>query len=293
MQTSSACLPCFLRQARHVAKLTNCGPEEEAKILLASENLLRTFDLDLSPPENAVALYALLADLTGVPDPFAALKKASNRAALNLLPQLRAIIAGGSDPLETAARLAIAGNVIDYGSQQDFDVEQAIANGLARAPAVNHFAWFQARLAKAERILYLADNCGELVFDRLFIEQLGKPVTLVVKARPIINDALLADAAACGLTDLCRVVDNTSGCPGTPLATCGPEFQKLFREADLIISKGQGNFETLSATAAPLFFLLLVKCPVVAEHAGQMVASRPGTILVGDLLMLSREAVKL
>ena len=289
MQTSSDCLPCFLRQARQVAQLAGSNPVETTKIIQASERLLNTFSLELSPPENAVALYSLLARLTGIPDPFAALKKSSNLAALALLPQLREIIAASADPLLTAARLAIAGNVIDYGAQQDFDVEKAISACLARTPAVDHFAWFRQRLARAKRILYLADNCGELVFDRLFIEQLDKPVTLVVKARPIINDALLVDAEECGLSEFCQVIDNTTGCPGTPLSACGPDFQKLFREADLIISKGQGNFETLSETVAPLFFLLLVKCPVVAEHATTMSVLPPGSVQVGDLLMLSME----
>jgi len=291
MQTSSACLPCLLRQAHHVAALTGCDPAREAEILLAAAPLLRSFDLALSPPENAVALYALLARMTGNRDPFVTLKQASNRAALALLPRLRQIIAGSGDPLLTAARLAIAGNVIDYGAQQEFDVAGAITACLEQAPAIDHFAWFRERLARAEHILYLADNCGELVFDRLFIEQLGKPVTLAVKASPIINDALLTDAEECGLTELCRVVDNGTGCPGTPLAACDPEFQRLFRKADLIISKGQGNFETLSETTAPLFFMLLVKCRVVAIHAAEMAALPPVAVRVGDLLMLAQEEV--
>ncbi|HSH13885.1 MAG TPA: ARMT1-like domain-containing protein [Desulfurivibrionaceae bacterium] len=292
MRTAPACLPCFLRQARHVAAITGAAPRQEAEIIRAVERLVKTFDLAISPPENAVALYGLIAKLTSIPDPFAALKMASNRAALALLPRLREIVAASADPLATAARLAVAGNIIDYGASQNFDVEGAIAACLERAPAVDHFAWFQEKLTGAERILYLADNCGELVFDRLFIEQLGKPVTLAVKASPIINDALTVDTEDCGLTTLCRVIDNGTGCPGTPLTTCCPEFQKLFREADLIISKGQGNFETLSETPAPLFFLLLVKCQVVASHAAERAALPSEAIKVGDLLMLAPEALK-
>jgi uncharacterized protein with ATP-grasp and redox domains len=292
MRTSPECLPCFLRQAEHVALITGASAEMKAAMVRSAEQLLPTFDLTLSPPENAVALYATLARLSQIPDPFAVLKQESNRAALALVPRLRELIADTPDPLATAARLAIAGNIIDYGAQQEFDVERAIVACLERAPAVDHFAWFKERLAKAERILYLADNCGELVFDRLFIEQLGKPVILVVKASPIINDALAADAKFCGLTDLCRVIDNGTGCPGTPLAACSPEFQQLFRESDLIISKGQGNFETLSETAAPLFFLLLVKCQVVASHAAAIAGLQSEAVKVGDLLMLAPEGLK-
>lgn len=289
MRTSPDCLPCFLRQARHVAALTGVDQRQETEILRAVDRLVKTFNLALSPPENAVALYGLIAELTGIPDPFFALKQASNRTALVLLPRLREIVAASADPLATAARLAVAGNIIDYGASQDFDVEGSIVTCLERTPAVDHFARFLEKLTKAERILYLADNCGELVFDRLFIEQLGKPVTLAVKASPIINDALTEDAVTCGLTGLCRVVDNGAGCPGTPLTSCSPEFQRLFREADLIISKGQGNFETLSETTAPLFFLLLVKCQVVASHAAERAGLPSGAVKAGDLLMLATE----
>lgn len=292
MQTSPECLPCFLRQAQHVTGLNGCGPAREAEILQTAAQLIRTFDLTLSPPENAVALYRLISRLTGNNDPFAALKKAANRAALAMLPRLREIIAISADPLLTSARLAIAGNIIDYGAQQEFDVEATITASQKRPPAVDHFAWFRERLTGAEHILYLADNCGELVFDRLFIEQIGKPVTLAVKASPIINDALFTDAKECGLTGRCRVVNNGTGCPGTPLDHCSPEFQKLFREADLIISKGQGNFETLSDNPAPLFFLLLVKCPVVAALAGEMATLPPDSVRIGDFLMLAKEKMK-
>jgi len=291
MHTSPECLPCFLRQARHVAQITDCTAEVAAKLDQEAARLVQSFDLELSPPENAVGLYRLLAERTGSPDPFAALKQTSNSTAMGMLPRLREIIANAADPLTSATRLAIAGNCIDYGAQQDFDVEEAIHQCLTQPPALDHFNWFRKKLARAEKILYLADNCGELVFDRLLIEQLGKPVTLVVKASPIINDALFADAEACGLTSICRVIDNTTGCPGTPLASCHPEFQQLFREADLIISKGQGNFETLSEISAPLFFLLLVKCPVVASHAAARGARPPKSIKLGDLLMLAPEAL--
>lgn len=287
MQTSPDCLPCFLRQSSHVTRLVGCSPAREEEILRDCTQLIHSFDLSFSPPENAVALYRLIARLTGHSDPFSDLKKGANHAALAMLPRLRKIIAESADPLLTSARLAIAGNIIDYGAQQEFDVEESITASLKRTPAIDHFAWFRERLAKAKRILYLADNCGELVFDRLFIEQIGKPVTMAVKASPIINDALLTDADECGLTAICRVVDNGTGCPGTPLDTCSPEFQRLFREADLIISKGQGNFETLSETVAPLFFLLLVKCQAVAAHAAEKATLQPGTIRVGDLLMLA------
>jgi hypothetical protein len=289
MQTSPACLPCFRSQARYVTELVGAAPELTAEIVAATEQLLAGLDLRLSPPENAVALYNLIADMSGCPDPFAVRKKESNRAALALLPYLRQIVAESPDPLRTAALLSIAGNVIDYGAQQKFDLERTIDACLAKTPAIDQFESLRRLLGRAQRILYLADNCGELIFDRLFIEQLGKPVILALKRLPIINDARREDAVACGLDRLCRLIDNGTGCPGTPLATCSPEFRAEFRAADLIISKGQGNFETLSEIAAPLFFLLLVKCPVVAKHAADKAGLLPENIKLGDLLIIQAD----
>jgi len=257
-----------------------------AEILRAAEPLLATLDSRLSPPENAISIYELIAGMSGVADPFAGCKRESNSAALKLLPRLTRLVSESDDPLRTAARLSIAGNVIDYGAQQNFDLEAAIADCLDRTPAIDHFESLRERLARAGRILYLADNCGELVFDRIFIERLGKPVTLAVKRFPIINDALREDGVACGLDRICRLIDNGTGCPGTPLASCSPEFQAEFRAADLIISKGQGNFETLSEIAAPLFFLFLVKCPVVARHAADRAGLPPADVGRGDPVIL-------
>jgi len=286
MRTSPDCLPCFRRQVRYAAELAGAGPELVEEILRGAEPLLAKFDLRLSPPENAVPLYDLIARLSGNPDPFAARKQESNRVALELLPRLRRLVSESDDPLRTAARLSIAGNIIDYGAQQNFDLAGTIADCLGQTPAADHFESFRERLARAEHILYLADNCGELVFDLVFIEQLSKPVTLAVKRWPIINDARREDAVTCGLDRICRLIDNGTGCPGTPLAACSPEFQAEFRNADLIVSKGQGNFETLSDIAAPLFFLLLVKCPVVAEHAAAKAGLPVEGIRIGDLLIL-------
>ncbi|MDH3394130.1 MAG: ARMT1-like domain-containing protein, partial [Desulfobulbaceae bacterium] len=139
-------------------------------------------------------------------------------------------------------------------------------------------------------ILYLADNCGEIVFDSLLIEQLGpQKITLAVKERPIINDALITDTASCGLNNLCTVISNGTDCPGTPLAQCSEEFQDCFHNADLIISKGQGNFETLSESNAPLYFLLTVKCPVVVDHVN-MLAGKSTRVSMGEMILLKPAA---
>jgi uncharacterized protein with ATP-grasp and redox domains len=227
--------------------------------------------------------------MTGCSDLFIDLKNHSNRAALKMRPGLEEIICRADDPLQTAARLAIAGNIIDYGSHQDFDVQGSIDNCLTSSLTINDLEEFRRDLHRAQNILYLADNCGELVFDRLLIELIGKPVTIAVKDKPILNDALAEDAIACGLDLNCRIISNGTDCPGTPINSCNKNFIKEFEAADLIISKGQGNFETLSAVDAPIYFMLMVKCPVVADHLAEMVGKSMGSVKNGDLILMSQQ----
>ncbi len=188
--------------------------------------------------------------------------------ALHLLPGLRAQVEDSNDPLMTAAHLAVAGNIIDLGAKSglnEHEIHDAIRHA-AEQPLEGDLEEFRREAERAEKILYLADNCGEIVFDTLLVEQLGaKRVTVAVRGMPIINDATLVDAQTAGLTDLVRVIGNGSDAPGTLLDDCSDEFKTAFETADLIISKGQGNFETLSDCGRTIFFLFKAKCPVVAD----------------------------
>ena len=158
--------------------------------------------------------------------------------------------------------------MLDYGAQHLLDRDEALA--ACRQPlTIDHSAALSARLVPGADLLYLADNCGEIVFDRLVVEQLlarGCRVTVAVRSQPIINDATREDAVACGLDQLCEVIDSGSDAPGTPLALCSPAFRARFASADCVIAKGMGNFESLSDTPAPLFFLFVVKCTTVLTH---------------------------
>lgn len=283
MKTHPDCRPCLLRQAEATTRLVTNDPRQHRAIVDEAVTLLSRLDPALSPPENATAMYRLIADRSGVADPFAAAKEESNALAMRLRPVVRTRIQHAADPLLAAIRFAMAGNVIDYGAHHDFNVEETLAACQDQEPAVNDYQELRRELAIARTVLYLADNCGELVFDGLLIERLQQEVTVAVKAGPIINDALLADAAFCGIDRLATVVSNTTACPGTPLASVSAEFRRLFDQADLVISKGQGNFETLSECDRPVYFLLTVKCTVVARH----LAERTGKpVAVGDTILL-------
>jgi len=178
------------------------------------------------------------------------------------------------DCLEGGVRIAIAGNVIDFGIYENIDLDRSLAESFDLPLSTIDYRNFSEAIAKSRRILYLCDNAGEIVFDRVLIETLlerGKDVTAVVKGSPVINDATLEDADAAGLMECgAAVIDNGNDGIGTLLEACSPRFMDAFRSAELIISKGQANYETLvQSRDARIHFLFKVKCPVVARVLGR------------------------
>ena len=292
MDTSSECLQCFMRQAEYTAELATDSLSLRKEIIEEAAKLIPTFDPDLSPPENSVHLYRMISKKSRNKDIYANLKEQSNLLSLGSLPVLEEKIRYAKDPLDIAARLAIAGNIIDYGSHQNFNVDRAIDKSMSTSPAINDLEDLREDLQKSQHILYLADNCGELVFDRLLIELIDKPVTIAVKENPLINDALISDAELCGLSLTSRIISNGTDCPGTPINACSKEFIKEFEAADLIISKGQGNFETLSGVDAPLYFLLMVKCPVVADHIEEITSHNKVSISTGATILMKQQLTR-
>lgn len=265
------CIPCFVRQALDAARMATDDPAAHEQMLRDVLRLTADMDLSDSPPVIGQTIHRRLRELTGIADPYAGVKKRFNQMALDMLPELRARVAAAKDPFAAAVRLAITGNIIDFGPKgntTEEDVYEAIAHAFSE-PLHGDLSVFHDAVEHADTILYLADNAGEIVFDRVLVEHLlPKRVTLAVRGAPVINDATLEDAEKVGLTELAEVIDNGSDGPGAILSDCSPAFIDRFRTADLVIAKGQGNFETLSEEAGPLFFLFKAKCPVIAAHAG-------------------------
>ncbi len=214
-------------------------------------------------------------------DPYRDVKKRCNQFVLDLLPELRDMIACAENRFETAVRMAIAGNVIDFGVYSDMNEEQVLntVKSSLTDPLFGDAEAFYDAVQSAQTILYLGDNAGEIVFDRLLIEHLPRPdgITFAVRGGPVINDALLEDADQTGVANLARVIDSGVNAPGVILPECSDRFRRVFDKADLIIAKGQGNYETLSDTDRPVFFLLKAKCPVIARRIGCCV--RDGVIV--------------
>lgn len=272
MRTSAECFPCFLRQTTEALAL---GEVPEALHEIVLRRVLRELadaDWDASPPEISQMIHRIIREECGSADPYRGLKDRMNRLALAALPACRDLIANAADPLEAVLRIAVAGNLLDAGAKiqiQPEDLPGMLAGLWAKPLAGDPHELFRAA-ADARRILYLADNAGEIVFDRLLIEALPHhKMTVAVRGRPILNDALHEDAVLAGIAELATLIDNDSDAPGTVLADCSEVFLSHFHAVDLIIAKGQGNFETLSYLAAPVFFLFTVKCPLVAEQIGE------------------------
>jgi uncharacterized protein with ATP-grasp and redox domains len=233
-------------------------------------------DMSQSPPAMGQRIHRLLRELTGTDDPYRLAKERQNHMAFDLLAEFKTEIETATDPLNMAVRLAIAGNVIDMGvngSVTESDLRASLHQVLTE-PFTGEMDGFRHAVSEARSILYLVDNAGEIVFDRLLIQQLQPArVTVAVRGRPIINDATLADARAVGLHEAAEIIDNGSDAPGTLLDDCSQEFKQRFLEADLILAKGQGNYETLSQEKRNIYFLFKVKCAVIAEHVGVLLGT--------------------
>ena len=271
MRTFFDCIPCFIRQALDSARLAT--PDEAVHERVLREALCAAAEMDLrqGPPAMGQRIHRVIRELTGRRDPYREIKEWSNRMALALCPTLQTWIEDSDNPMEVAVRLAIAGNVIDLGVNSRLSEEQvreSIMHALS-SPLEGDVDAFCSAVLRVDRILYLADNAGEIVFDRLLIERLppGK-VTVAVRGFPVINDATLADAEAAGIHQVAEVIDNGSDAPGTILDDCSESFRDRFDKADLVIAKGQGNYETLGEVDKDIYFLLKAKCPVIARDIG-------------------------
>jgi len=276
LKTYFDCIPCFIRQTLEAARVATSDEKLQEKILRGVLRAVSKMDLSKSPPVMGQYIHRLIREFSGSQDPYKKLKDSFNNIALDIYPDLLDRVRKASDPFEAAIRFAIAGNIIDSGAVHNLTksyiietIEQAMSQELS-----GNIEKLRIAMNSAKKILYLGDNTGEIVFDKLLIEQLPKDrVTFVVRGYPVINDATLNDAKISGLTDIVEVIDNGSDAPGTILEDCSKVFLRHFSDADLIIAKGQGNYETLSNEDKNIFFILKAKCPVIASNIGCEIGS--------------------
>ena len=266
MLAEAECYLCHLSQVLRVLAIQNVDSSEALRLTRESCHFLAEINFGRTPPEISADLYKWLAAQTGTDDPYFETKRQDIRRALALYSRLKNKVLEAPDRLRKALLFSLAGNIIDFGAGEvgEWPAEEDFLE--TEELAIDHYELFSSDLKKATRIVFLGDNAGETVFDRLFIEQIGCQVIYAVREGPIINDATIEEARLSGLEEVARVVSTGCQAPGAVLDQCSPEFIAILNQADLIISKGQGNYECLEQLTGPFYFLLKAKCEVIARH---------------------------
>lgn len=277
MQTYSQCIPCFIQQAHDALQLIESDESQTHQTLQRVLQEAACFSSERTPPEMAQITHRIIREETGRTDPYEKIKRRSTELALRMEDEVRAVIEGSIDPFKMALRFSIAGNILDFARTSNWN-QLDLSNFIeeTRLHPLDDAAVEQLRKAvrRAGSILFLGDNAGETVFDRLLIERFsGADIFYAVKSTPVINDATRADAQSAGLHNVAELIENGSDAPGTLLDDCNASFRWLFNEAGLVMAKGQANYETLSNASRPVFFLTQVKCEVIGRDIGEPVGS--------------------
>jgi uncharacterized protein with ATP-grasp and redox domains len=275
MKVYYECAPCFLRQAKEALDLATDNQSLKMKIMEELVGVVYN-DFHKGAVSNVVGtrIHRIIKDRTGNEDPYLLEKRKGNEIALKFLPRINKIL-NGRNGLEIYIKAAITGNLIDFGALGvNFDVEKAICKNMEKEITLNQIDELENELKSAKNVLYLADNSGEIVFDKLLIEKLKDydvDVTVALKEKPILNDACIEDAVQIGLDEVAKLVSTGTDSIGILYADISEEFKKIFEEADLVISKGLGNYEGITEMELgnkPVFCLFNVKCNAVAKSVG-------------------------
>ncbi len=275
MKIHPDCRPCLIRQIESTARTACDDPDLIMRACSeAADALEKVWDDELTPPEVSAGLYSLVARICGNDDPYLPQKIHFTDKALKLFPSMKETVMTSADPFEAAVRMAIAGNIIDFGTGErrgEIDLEESLPDYMTRPFFIDNLQELSERSTLAREVLFIGDNAGETVFDRLLMEMLDHSrIYYAVKGGGIINDATEEDARRAGVHDHARIVDTGLRLPGTVPAISSSEFRDIWDRADLVISKGQGNFETLTELPKEgrIFMLFIVKCHVAADYLG-------------------------
>ena len=269
MRTELECIPCALRQT--IRSIRFSGSRRGEAVMRRALRVLLEADWSVPPMALGFDLFAAIREELGVDDPYKREKERLNALVAERAGELRRVIWGSSDPLDTAVRLSIAGNIMDYGSHGEFDVWEAARSALKAEPPIYEVEALREALSGAKRVLLFLDNAGEAVLDLLLAETIkrlyGPEIIAVAREQPMINDVTVEEARTLGFEGFGEVRGMPSGGLGEWLGFRGT-LEKWLDEADAALSKGQGNYELLSGLRRGIFFLFTVKCPVVARSVG-------------------------
>jgi len=267
MHIKPDCITCIMNQTLKVSKLLEVDDATAKKMLDSTAEILIRHDLERTPPQIAKETYQKIAELTGVADPVAKAKEVATQMALKVDTSV-------VTNLHDAVKFAVIGNVIDFGAQKQLDLNETIASHLHKAFGIDDFETFEKELQTARTLVYIGDNTGEHIFDKKLIEVIKETydieVYYFVRGEPIINDVTIKEAAL--LEDVATIIDTGVPTPGFDLGYANETSKRLFEEADIVLAKGMGNYESLyDVCDRVLYYLFIVKCSVVSEDIGQSV----------------------
>ena len=275
MDISYECGPCFLRQAREALDLST--DDENVKMQVMEEIfkfLSTTFKAGTNSNSTGSSMHKIIKQKTGCMDPYYKEKVEGNEIALKYLAEVKKIL-DEDDSLENYVKIAIIGNILDFGAfTLDDDIEGVIKSSLKKDLAVKDIEEFENSLKTHDKVLYLVDNTGEIVFDKLLLAKLKEydlDITIAVKSEPILNDATMVEALDVGLDEFGKLVEIGAGTVGYVDSEISDEFRQIFDDHEFVISKGMGNYEGLTEidlSKKDIYFLLCVKCNTIARHIG-------------------------
>jgi hypothetical protein len=278
MKTDLECYECAIKAVIRTARIATDNQELQKKCVLRALQYLLNVDLNQQPPVFSQKIYKVIEEVTGNSDPYKKEKTEQNKKAMKMINDLKNDYNDTKDKLYWAMRLSLAGNSIDCGVGLPKEIEKDIKNLMNTPCIIDDYIKMCDFLEKSKSVLFLTDNTGEIAFDKVLIEEILKgfrniDLIVAVKSGSIINDATMEDAKFVRIDKLAKVIENIDY-PGAPLFLSTDKFKKIFHKADLIISKGQGNYETLEEEPQRFVFLLKVKCTPVAKHIGVNVGSQ-------------------
>jgi uncharacterized protein with ATP-grasp and redox domains len=270
MKTYLDCVPCIMEQAIKAARGLTQDLSKQEILVREALRILSNISYRQSPPYLGKEVHRVIRRILDNPDPYLKLKRDFNHAGKELYPSLQERVNHSADRFTAAVKLAIAGNIIDFGPPHGFELMETIDRVLLTKPVIDYTEDLKNDIESASTILYLGDNAGETFFDRILIEEMpGAEIYYAVRGSPVINDATSEDAYFAELDQAANIISNGSDAPGTILEDCSEEFKNIFARADMVIAKGQGNYETLNEVRGKkLYFLLMVKCKIIARDLG-------------------------
>ncbi|OAA31583.1 hypothetical protein AT15_05780 [Kosmotoga arenicorallina S304] len=270
MRSSIECIPCNINSLIRILKKANIDSKIQEELVKGyMEKLLKLETFEMTPVHMGREIRKLLLKSLGKVDLYKEIKDSSNELLLSLYDDLKVEVMKSPNPVETALRFSVAGNIIDFAPGHEINLMKTLRDSTRTAFAIDHLEKLSKDLQNAKSLLLIGDNCGEAVLDKLLLEVIDVPVKyFAVRSTPVLNDITLREAKLIGMDKVATVIESGTDAPGTLLDRITPEFKEILYNSDVVIAKGQGNFESLSEIDRGIYFLLMTKCDIVSSYVG-------------------------